>query len=643
MLYCIKQPDTLRIMFKYLWLILLAFPASLLAQDYNVAAIPDSVKANADAVLRYEELHVTIKGINKCVSKHKYAITILREAGDGFAGYTNYYDQLKSLSSIDGRLYDASGKMIRSVKKKDIADKSSGTDDGLANDNRYKIHNFYYRQYPYTVEYEEEEEYDGVFFLPSWSPVAGEKYGVVQSRFIVDVPAGYELRYKQLNTRSDVVTSGNDKTKTFTWELKGYAPVEYEPYQAFNIFPTVYIAPTDFQIGDYKGNMATWQNLGKFIVQLNNGRDVLPDNVKQDVHRIADGVTGSRAKAKALYDYLQKNTRYISIQLGIGGWQPFDAKYVGTKKYGDCKALSNYMYSLLKEAGVKSNYVLIKAGAGRRGLWEDFPSPYFNHAVLCVPDGKDTLWLECTNQTVSAGYMGDFTGGRKALMIDEDGGHVVSTPFYSSKDNSQLRKIDASVDAEGNLSAVVFTRFSGTQQDLQHELINGASKEQRDKYLNSTLRLPTYKVSKSNYTEIKKEVPEVDETLELDAPNYASVSGKRIFVEPNLFNKIGSKLTDDKPRKYDIRISDSFLDVDTAIIKVPSGYKVEAAPKDVSIESKFGKYSISFKFNDNSITVIRVHEEKQAIFPPADYADFMKYHNDMYKADRSRMVLVKME
>src|SRR5207244_663743 len=104
----------------------------------------------------------------------------------------------------------------------------------------------------------------------------------------------------------------------------------------------------------------SWQELGKFQVQLNSGRDKLPDAVKQTVHQLTDQISDPKEKVRILYEYLQRNTRYISIQLGIGGFQPFDASFVASKSYGDCKALSNYMYSLLKEANIKSCYTQIK-------------------------------------------------------------------------------------------------------------------------------------------------------------------------------------------------------------------------------------------------------------------------------------------
>jgi hypothetical protein len=44
-----------------------------------------------------------------------------------------------------------------------------------------------------------------------------------------------------------------------------------------------------------------------------------------------------------------------------------------------------------------------------------------------------------------------------------------------------------------------------------------------------------------------------------------------LFITPNLFNK-GSKLSNDKPRKFDIEIDYAFKDIDTIDIKIPDGY-----------------------------------------------------------------------
>lgn len=628
---------------RWLLLLLLQSPLLLWAQDYNVNLIPDSLKADADAVKRSEELKVVIKGVNRAVIYHKYAVTVLNEKGDRFAVYHNMYNKLVSLSDISGALYDANGKKLKSVKKKDILDASYDDDMSLVTDSRYKRHDFYYRQYPYTVEYEDVEDDDGLFFLPQWQPVERDNYAVQQSSMIVETPAGYELRFKQFAYDRQPVTGGDGKVKTYNWEVKNLKPVVYETYQPDfdEVTCRVEIAPVEFEIGGYKGNMNSWQNLGKFINQLNEGRDVLTDKVKKDVHDLVDGVPDKKEKIRLLYEYLQKNTRYISIQIGVGSWQTFDAKYVAEKRYGDCKALSNYMKSLLKEAGIPANYVLVRAGEGERGLWEDFPAPYFNHAILCVPGDKDSTWLECTSSTSCAGFMGSFTGDRQALLMADDGGHVVWTPRYMSTDNMQWRRIDAEIDAEGNLTADVNTLFTGIEQELQHSLIYSVNKEEREKYLNNALGLPTYKVNKIDYQEKRQSLPEITEKLQVQSAAYASASGKRLFVVPNLFNKTRTKLSTDKPRKNDIEYPYSYKEIDSVFIRIPQGFGIESAPKNVSIQNKFGSYSISFTYEGSTIKVLRVCERSAGRFPASDYIALSKFLADMYKADRSTMVFVK--
>ena len=615
----------------------------LQAQQYNVRLIPDSLIKNAHVVKRMEELHVTIKALNKVLITNKYALTILDEQGDDAAEYINAYSSMSDLSSIEGNLYDATGKKIKSVKKKDIIDAPTSDGFSLMLDTRIKKHNFFWRQYPYTIEYSDEMELNNSYFLPNWSPIEGDHYSVQQSKFIVETAPEYELRIKQLNfnTAAQIVKG---KTTVYSWEFKNAIAIEKEPLQPpmKEILPMVYIGPSDFSLGNYTGDMRSWLSLGKLNSNLNKGRDELPDNVKQTVHQLVDGISSQEEKVQKLYQYLQTNTRYISVQLGIGGWQPFDAKYVAANKYGDCKALSNFMVSLLKEAGIKANYVVARAGEAEKGLVEDFPAPsYFNHVIACVPNGKDSIWLECTSQNNPVGYMGTFTGNRKVLLISDDGGHIVQTPVLTAKDNLQIRKTKVSVKADGSMLSDVYTHSTGEQQELQHHLIHDFTKEDREKYLNKALTLATYEVDQSKYTETPGRIPAIDEYLHIVSPNYASVTGKRLFLQPNFVNQSKTRLTTDEERKYPISFKTAFKDIDTIQIEVPENFQIESLPKSASIHNQFGDFEMNCKVTKNLVEIIRTQTRNIAEFPATDYAELVTYFDLIYKADHSNLVFVK--
>jgi len=628
-----------------LFLFLFIMPAGLLAQSYNVLLIPDSLRKNADVVVRTDEYIMEIKSPGKAIVKEKHAYTILNETAAKYAGYVSRYDKFTSINYINAVLYDAMGKEIKHVKKKDMQDISGSGEENLMEDSRYKEFDFYYRTYPYTVEYEEEDDIDGILYFDSWMPLHRTNMSVAFSKYVIIAPKDYAIRYRSGNCSVQPVVTEDGSRKIYTWEMKNLRAITSEPNapDINEIVPNISFAPSDFEVEGYKGNMSTWAGFGKFIYELLKGRDVLPDDIKVKVHQLTDQLKDDKQKAFVLYEFLQKNTRYISVQLGIGGWQPFDAKYVASKRYGDCKALSNYMVALLKEAGIKARYVVIRAGSNAKPLMDDFPSLQGNHVVSCVPMAKDTLWLECTSQTESPGFMGSFTGDRKAILIDEDGAHIVNTPVYKATDNLQLRVVSAVIDVEGNLDAQVNTRFTGIQEEMPHSLIYDASKEERDKYLNRAINLPTYQVDKSKYEEEKGMLPSVKEYLHVTSSGYASVTGKRLFIAPNLFNKSNTKYSADSVRKYDIVYNQAFRDIDSINIKIPEGYTTEAVPQNVKIDSRFGKYSFSIKIEGDKIYYSRLLEKSRSRFPASDYGDLVKFQDQVYKADRARIVLVKKE
>lgn len=590
-------------------LLFLCISPGLRAQTkYPVSAIPPQLLKDAHVVKRLEEIRFEIKSLNEAVFTHKKVLTILDEAGEDQAELVVGYDKLHKVNSIEGALYDAAGNLLKKVKGKEIND-ISGTREALYDDNRLKQFNFHYRSFPYTVEFVVEEEYNHTFYFPSWDPRDDEHIAVEKSSYTFMAPAGYAVRYKAFNYKTEPVVSTEKDKKIMRWEVSGLAAI-VQPFASpgwRELTPVVYFAPSEFSMEGYKGNAASWAEFGKFVYTLFQGRDKLPDAVLQKATALTSGINDPKEKVAKLYDYLQQNTRYISIQLGIGGFQPFDAAYVAQKGYGDCKALSNYMYSLLKAVGIKSYPALIRGGRGfsAKNLIEDLPSTQFNHVVLFVPMEKDTVWLECTSPDDPAGYSGSFTGNRKALAITENGGVLVSTPAYTAATNRQVRLLKGVVDEEGNLLVSVDTKYAAVQQDDYSLMLSALSKEKVKKFLNERLDLSTYEITDFAYHAKKAQLPELDEELKISVANYATVSGRRLFLTPNVMNRGGARYTPSETRTCDFVFDNPSTSIDSVEIALPQGYQLEAQMPETTIRTAYGNYSASVKLNGNKVVYYR--------------------------------------
>ncbi len=156
-------------------------------------------------------------------------------------------------------------------------------------------------------------------------------------------------------------------------------------------YPCIILAATRFKMDDYEGDMTSWKNLGIWYNSLHKGLDQLPEDRKAFLKDLVKDAKDDREKVRIIYNYLQKNFRYVSIQLGIGGWKSLPANFTDQKKYGDCKGLSNYMYAALKAVGIKSYPALINAQYNKEPLDPSFPMSGFNHVILCVPQPKDSI------------------------------------------------------------------------------------------------------------------------------------------------------------------------------------------------------------------------------------------------------------
>ncbi|NDK55169.1 DUF3857 domain-containing protein [Pontibacter fetidus] len=621
-----------------LWLAISSL-AAFAAKQTN----PIDLKKGANVIINKEETVFAVASRGSATTTFKTRITILNENGLHRAKLYVPYDKLTKVVYVKGTSYDTYGVKLKTLKNSDIVDVSAITDNSLFADNRVKIANLSHTMYPFTVEFEYQVTTTNMLFYPTWAPLDEESLSVEKSVFTVTIPAGLKLRYREANLQQPVAMRTEAGQQIFTWEVSNLAPFKSEPYMPpmAELVPMVRTAPTDFEVEGYAGNMETWLNYGQWINKLNAGRDVLPEATKTKIAAIVADAKTPEEKAKRIYNYLQNNTRYISIQLGIGGWQPFEASFVDGKGYGDCKALTNYTQAMLKTVGIDSYHALIRAGDDVAPILSDFPGQQFNHVILSVPMEKDTLWLECTSQHESAGYTGSFTGNRKALLVTPEGGKLVSTPTYTATENTQYRTATVKLDEKGNGTANVQTRYTGLSHEDHRDVMQNASPENQRKWLYKNIDIPAFEIQNFAFELKKGKLPEVNEKLELSLRQVATLSGKRMFLAPNLMNKWDSTPNAVENRKWDVMRASAYTNTDIVTYEMPAGYTLEYKPTDTNYKTEFGTFKTITKVDGQKVTYERTLQMNKGRFKPEAYAQMLEFMNNIVKADGQQLVFVK--
>ena len=397
-------------------------------------------------------------------------------------------------------------------------------------------------------------------------------------------------------------------------------------------------------MGGYEGNLESWKSYGDFSNLLNKDRDILEASTVELVKKMVENIPDKREKVKRIYEYMQSKTRYVSIQLGIGGWQTLPADLTDKKGYGDCKALSNYTKAMLKNVGIESHYTIIRAGENAQPIDQTFPSAYFNHIILCVPIQRDTVWLECTSQQQPFNFLGSFTADRACLLVTENGGEIVRTPKYTQEKNTQTRTAYVKMLATNDAEAKIVTTYAGlqTENNYIHQYIHENKTTQKKWLTDYHLTIPQYDLISFDFKQNKTNNPSITETLTLKLNSFGAKNGKRIFITPNLMNKSVVPFDETEKRLGDINFSfPDCIDVDTVYYELPDDYHVEGTPKEFDIKTTFGEYKTTVKVEQGKITYIRRTSMRGGMYKIEKYQELLDFYKTVSKADNTKIVLIK--
>lgn len=616
---------------RFLSLIFACFIVSFAeAQEINIGAIIDRYDASFNMVSQTTGTY-----------KVNMRVSVLSKDAADEAMFLVYQDGFKSLSSFSGVL-ESGGKVIKKYKMSDLKSVSVG-EGGITDATVSYLEPV--APVPYVVEYTYEVSYkNGFISFPTFIPVTEPGVILSSASYTLTVPPGTELMYKS-SIEPEKETGA--KADIYKWKAPTFPGYVYEHMMPsiYERVPYLYVGPKSFTYARTQGEQTDWQAAGMWLYGLQKDVCTVPDELRAKVQEMTSGVSSDRQKIKILYEYLRQNTRYVSIQLGIGGLRPFPVEMVMKSGFGDCKALSVYMQALLAAADIHSEYLIVNTG--RRSLLKDYYSVgQMDHAMLCVPMQKDTLWIECTNPRLPLGYRHDNIAGHEVLLIGENGGQKVRVRPYPDSLRRSVESVEVTLNADGSAHCVgsrhlvlddaeAYVGFSALTEKTKFNAIMGANSltPNNFKIVSVTDNFEDW----ANMSDGEEYIPETEIRYEFDAANYAKVSGDRIFLDLNPFAK--QVRADRKQRVNDyVRLRRVIIE-DVVSLTLPEGYTVESLPASATISSPFGTLKTEVTFADGKIDVVQTLTMIPGRFTKEEYDLYRTFAKDVTKAYSTRVVL----
>ncbi|MFY0600022.1 MAG: DUF3857 domain-containing protein [Cyclobacteriaceae bacterium] len=590
-----------------------------------------------DVIVNNSETVYTIESMESLLISEYKKVTILREEGYKHAVYVNAEDKFSKVTKLRMTVYDRNGKKVKKIGKAESQGYGFNPQNSV-DDTRVLVLEPNYQSYPFTILIEAETRFGrGFMNIPSWMPQNDFRVEVKSAKLLLNKPKDFDLNiYEEGQLTSTKKTM--DKTETFAWEINALDAVDNDisRNQFYQNQPKVIIAPKQFVLDGYEGSFENWATYGNWFHELNSDPYELTQETKSFLDQLEDEHT--LAQVQQIYKYMQSRTRYVSIQLGIGGFKSLPANFVDEKGFGDCKALTNYMKSMLDYKGVKSNFILVRAGSEAMDVREDMISYQFNHVFLGIPTEEDTMYLECTSQITPTGFLGTFTDDRNVLWIEKDKSQIMRSPIYDEDVNILRTSCDMEMDEYGNAKMVISRENGGLFYD-DIMLYKSITDEQREEFIYSKFDFKDFTISDFTYGERKDESPVYASKMNIVVNNLARNTSNKLLVPVSIFPEVDTYFVHNSYKKY-VDIKRAFTIEDKVIVKMPENFWVNRVPEITPFSNDYGSYECNVKDLENgSVEIERKVILRKGSYSGEDFDSFNTFLNEIKKADKSKLIL----
>ena len=369
----------------------------------------------------------------------------------------------------------------------------------------------------------------------------------------------------------------------------------------------------------------SWEQIGRWYASLEKDRRAPSPEVRAKADELTKGLDTQMDKIQALYDFVAKNFRYVSLSLGAGRYQPHAAGEVLHNQYGDCKDKHTLLASLLEAEGLHASSVLINSS---RKLDPDVPSPsQFDHVItlLPMPVTHEEVWMDTTSEVAPFRLLAFSLRKKLALVVPAEGTpHLEETPADTPKPDSEVSEIDAKVNEIGKLEAHVHYTFVGDEELMLRSVFRRVPESQWQRVVENVnagvggditnvkvsdpaaTREPftmSYDVSRPNFLDWSKK--KSDLTLPLCQFNLPDISNGDDDSNADESLKLGPKA------EYIYKIK----------LQLPAKYTAHS-PLPFSLKRDYAEYEATYKLEGTTFTAGRKLTLRQDELPALRAADY---------------------
>jgi len=597
------------------------------------------VEAKTIAIIEKADTKLTIKRENQLTISQFFRIQVLAKEGYEHSVYKDYYDSFRKISSLKYTIFDSQGRKVKTLRKSDAIDLLLNPSYEI-NDARIIILDPKYQQYPFTVEIEVEINYSSFLAFPIWMPRYAPDLEVKNAIISLECFKGFEFRAKEYNGVGNPVVQESNEYNRYTWTVENLpASVKQLSHKSFaDDQAKVYLAPINFKLDGVDGSMKTWSDFGEWFLKLNEGRNQLMAETKAHLDSLKVQASSTEELVKMVYKFMQSRTRYISIQLGIGGFKLIPTDKVEKSGYGDCKALTNYMKAMLDYLGISSNYILARAGSDVPDVIKEFPSNQFNHVFLGVPISSDTLLLECTSQLAPPSYIGTFTDDRNVLWIESGKSQIIRTPEYTPLDN--VKKTDCTVilnelgDAELDISVTQRGVYFDELFSYMSMVANQQELYNIGKFTHKDLTVKSFNYYKS---ESERE-PVLHLNFNIEAKSLAQKFNGKLAMATNMLESLDQLVQLDIVNEKS-EISRGFTIVDQVVVIIPENHRISFTPENRMINSEFGLININISSDGDKIYINRKLVMNKGQYQGETFSKYFDFIKKIKSFEQSKIVV----